>query len=247
MTGSNPAKEASAMTYPKSLTSIVVSVGGLALFLIMASTLLVSQPIGSAIRSYFYTVNPSENLFSPITASESSSANLDSTNSISGVSSGQGDSVKGTETSENKPLETKIADENPELEQEVRKLNSSVSSDLSSDTTLDKSINGSVSPAVNKNYGNIDTLSPVENFSGDSDRQESNKTVASLGEPGKVIMIPPCFCYGFVFAFCFISHSFGSYFLVIIWIYDVCSCLPDILIMVVRNCSPFFNCVEGVT
>lgn len=235
MIGSNPAKEASAMTYPKSLTSIVVSVGGLALFLIMASTLLVSQPIGSAIRSYFYTVNPSENLFSPIRASESSSANLDSTNSISGVSSGQGDSVKGTETSENKPLETKIADENPELEQEVRKLNSSVSSDFSSDTTLDKSINGSVSsPVVNKNDGNIDNLSPVENFSGgDSDRQKSNKTVASLGEPGKAIMIPPCFCYGFVFAFRFISHSFGSYFLVIIWIYDVCSCLPYILIMVV--------------
>lgn len=207
MIGSTPAKEASAMTYPKSLTSIVVSVGGLALFLIMASTLLVSQPIGSTIRSYFYTVNPTENLFPPIRATESSSygdengnnadelsANLDSTNSTSGVSSGQDDSVKGTGTSENKPVEAKKADESPELEQEVRKLNASVS-------------NGSVSPVINKNYGNIDTLSPVENFSGDSDRQESNKTVASLGEPGKIIMIPHAFVMGLLLHFVCISYN----------------------------------------
>ncbi|KAL0359013.1 UNVERIFIED_CONTAM: protein trichome birefringence-like 18 [Sesamum angustifolium] len=50
-------KESTKTTHPKSLFSIVASVGGLALFLIIASTLLVSQPIGSTIRGFFYGVD----------------------------------------------------------------------------------------------------------------------------------------------------------------------------------------------
>ncbi|KAK2971750.1 hypothetical protein RJ640_022889 [Escallonia rubra] len=42
------------VAYPKTLTSIAASVGGLALFLIFASVLLLSQPIGSTVRGYFY-------------------------------------------------------------------------------------------------------------------------------------------------------------------------------------------------
>ena len=40
--------------FPRSLSSIAVSVGGLALFLIFASCLLLSYPIGSTVRGYFY-------------------------------------------------------------------------------------------------------------------------------------------------------------------------------------------------
>ncbi|KAK4480588.1 hypothetical protein RD792_013666 [Penstemon davidsonii] len=55
-------KEASRNAYPKTLLSIVAYVGGLALFLILASTLLVSQPIGSTVRGYFYGVDGSKNI-----------------------------------------------------------------------------------------------------------------------------------------------------------------------------------------
>ena len=40
--------------FPRSLSSITVSVGGLALFLIFASAILISYPIGSTVRVYFY-------------------------------------------------------------------------------------------------------------------------------------------------------------------------------------------------
>ncbi|KAL7107260.1 hypothetical protein ACP275_06G043200 [Erythranthe tilingii] len=54
------AKEFSKNAYPKTLLSIVASVGGLATFLLLASTVLVSQPIGSTVRGYFYGVDSSE-------------------------------------------------------------------------------------------------------------------------------------------------------------------------------------------
>ncbi|CAK9161042.1 unnamed protein product [Ilex paraguariensis] len=50
----------STMAYPRTLISIIASVGGLAVFLIIASSFLVSQPIGSAVRGYFYGVNHSK-------------------------------------------------------------------------------------------------------------------------------------------------------------------------------------------
>lgn len=43
--------------FPQKLSSIVVSVGGLALFLIFASWLLISHPIGSTVSGYFYNVD----------------------------------------------------------------------------------------------------------------------------------------------------------------------------------------------
>ncbi|KAL3645239.1 Protein yls7 [Castilleja foliolosa] len=45
--------------YPKALLSIVALVGGLALFLLLASTFLVSQPIGYTVHEYFYGVDSS--------------------------------------------------------------------------------------------------------------------------------------------------------------------------------------------
>lgn len=50
-------KDPSSLTYPKSLLSIVTTVGGLAVFLILASSFLVSQPIGAAVHEYFYGVD----------------------------------------------------------------------------------------------------------------------------------------------------------------------------------------------
>ncbi|KAL1531486.1 Protein yls7 [Salvia divinorum] len=61
--------------YPKALLSIIASVGGLALFLLLASTLLVSQPIGSTIHEYFYGVN------SPRKLDSESSLNLSASES----------------------------------------------------------------------------------------------------------------------------------------------------------------------
>ncbi|KAL5744409.1 hypothetical protein ACOSQ2_027525 [Xanthoceras sorbifolium] len=43
--------------FPRSLSNIAVSVGGLAMFLIFASLLLISYPIGSTVRGYFYSVD----------------------------------------------------------------------------------------------------------------------------------------------------------------------------------------------
>ncbi|KAK4280475.1 hypothetical protein QN277_012098 [Acacia crassicarpa] len=60
-------------SHPKPLSWIVISVGLLALFLLFASSVLVSYPIGAAVRGYFYGVNSSENLDS----SDSSSVKND--------------------------------------------------------------------------------------------------------------------------------------------------------------------------
>lgn len=45
--------------FPKALLSIAASAGGLALFLIIASMLLLSHPIGSRVQGYFYGVDSS--------------------------------------------------------------------------------------------------------------------------------------------------------------------------------------------
>lgn len=48
--------------YPRTISWIAVSVGGLAMFLIFGSWFLVSYPIGSIMRGYFYGVNSSKDL-----------------------------------------------------------------------------------------------------------------------------------------------------------------------------------------
>lgn len=55
-------KEWPKSSYPKTLLSIISVIGGLAIFLLLASTLLVSQPIGSTVRGYFYGVTSSRNI-----------------------------------------------------------------------------------------------------------------------------------------------------------------------------------------
>lgn len=48
--------------YPRTISWIAISVGGLAMFLIFGSWFLVSYPIGSIMRGYFYGVNSSKDL-----------------------------------------------------------------------------------------------------------------------------------------------------------------------------------------
>lgn len=48
--------------YPRTLSWILLSVGGLAVFLILGSCILVSNPIGSTVRGYFYGVDRSQKL-----------------------------------------------------------------------------------------------------------------------------------------------------------------------------------------
>ncbi|GAA0151053.1 hypothetical protein LIER_09855 [Lithospermum erythrorhizon] len=53
-------KEHSLMAYPRTFLTIIAYVVGLAMFLCLASSLLISQPIGSTVRSYFYGVDSSQ-------------------------------------------------------------------------------------------------------------------------------------------------------------------------------------------
>lgn len=57
MTLASPKGTSTMLAYPRTIVSIAASVCGLALFLVIASFLLVSQPIGSTVRGYFYTVD----------------------------------------------------------------------------------------------------------------------------------------------------------------------------------------------
>lgn len=68
MTWGTP-KSSNIMTaYPRSVSWMGVSVGGMAFFLMLASWILVSYPIGSTVRGYFYGVENSEkvDLFSSL-------------------------------------------------------------------------------------------------------------------------------------------------------------------------------------
>ncbi|KAA8533820.1 hypothetical protein F0562_031337 [Nyssa sinensis] len=60
MTLASPKESPTMVAYPKTLLSIAFFVGGLAIFLILASMLLVSQPVGSTVRGYFYSIDHSK-------------------------------------------------------------------------------------------------------------------------------------------------------------------------------------------
>ncbi|KAJ6889325.1 protein YLS7-like [Populus alba x Populus x berolinensis] len=59
---SNPTMAA----FPRSLSSMAASIGGLAVFLVMASLLLVSYPIGSTVSGYFYGIDSAGQVDLPI-------------------------------------------------------------------------------------------------------------------------------------------------------------------------------------
>lgn len=57
MTMSSPKGSSAISSFPRSLSVITVAIGGLAVFLMVASLLLVSHPVGSKVRGYFYGVD----------------------------------------------------------------------------------------------------------------------------------------------------------------------------------------------
>ncbi|GAV61870.1 PC-Esterase domain-containing protein/PMR5N domain-containing protein [Cephalotus follicularis] len=57
MTMASPRGSPAMTAFPRSISTIMVSVGGLAMFFVFASLLLVSYPIGSTVRGYFYGVD----------------------------------------------------------------------------------------------------------------------------------------------------------------------------------------------
>ncbi|KAI3411265.1 PMR5N domain-containing protein [Psidium guajava] len=59
MTLSSPKGSSAITSFPRSLSVITVAIGGLAMFLMVASLLLVSHPVGSKVRGYFYGVDSS--------------------------------------------------------------------------------------------------------------------------------------------------------------------------------------------
>ncbi|XP_073292999.1 protein YLS7-like [Primulina huaijiensis] len=61
--------------YPRSFLSIIGLVGGLSVFLVLASTVLVQQPIGSTVRGYFYFVDRSIDVHSDSTGGSVSNSN----------------------------------------------------------------------------------------------------------------------------------------------------------------------------
>lgn len=74
MTSDPPKGVPGLVALPRSLSSIAVSIGGLAIFLILASLLLVSYPIGSTVHEYFYGVDNYNKLDLPIYSGSESNA-----------------------------------------------------------------------------------------------------------------------------------------------------------------------------
>ncbi|PKA52716.1 hypothetical protein AXF42_Ash001697 [Apostasia shenzhenica] len=68
---SSPKSNSGAMAVPRSVSSIAVMVGGLAIFLLVASALLVSYPVSSSFQDYFLGVNRVERPSPPSWASVS--------------------------------------------------------------------------------------------------------------------------------------------------------------------------------
>ncbi|XP_073125149.1 protein YLS7-like [Henckelia pumila] len=60
----NSMTERARPTYPRTFLSIVSLVGGLAMFLVLASSVLIQQPIRSTVRRYFYAVDSSIDIHS---------------------------------------------------------------------------------------------------------------------------------------------------------------------------------------
>ncbi|GAB4832557.1 Protein yls7, variant 2 [Ancistrocladus abbreviatus] len=63
-------------SYPRPLFSIIISVGLLAIFITFASWVLLSYPIGDAVRSYFYGADGMKNSDSPIIWEDSSASEV---------------------------------------------------------------------------------------------------------------------------------------------------------------------------
>ncbi|KAM0041394.1 putative PMR5 domain, PC-Esterase [Helianthus debilis subsp. tardiflorus] len=124
-------------TYPKTVLPIAVSVGGLALFLIFASLLLVYQPVGTKVSGYFYNVD------------QATKTGIASSNNETNISEKR---VNDTD------IERKIVDSSS-----IAPVDSGTNTtvDLGTNTTLDLDTNKAVEIDTNKTV-EIDTNKTVE-------------------------------------------------------------------------------------
>lgn len=73
--------------YPRTLTRIALSVGILALFLVLGSWILLSNPVGSTVSGYLYSVDSSEKLDLSVSASNQTTKSTHEYNAVKNVSS----------------------------------------------------------------------------------------------------------------------------------------------------------------
>lgn len=212
-------------SYPRALLSIIASVGGLALFLLLASTLLVSQPIGSTIRGYFYGVGSLRNLdlppslsvpvpesrqiVQPFVKEEKSTISLDHQSEVNDGSkvdeSGEGDG-KGTviERAKNETLGSgPVESESPKDElphPEVQK------SDNKTTLMPDSLVEGSES--VSSSTEPIELAETVDSSPVTTDSSQPN-----VAEAGTALLSKYFTISGIWYSLCSFSIFFRSYFL----------------------------------
>nr|KYP74618.1 hypothetical protein KK1_007305 [Cajanus cajan] len=117
-------------SHPRPLSWIVVLVGALAVFLIYASWVLVSSPVGATVQGYFYSVGSSEKLDLPVSPANEASVDSHLNKSL--------DLVDNKSPSNQQPstLATEVSSDN-KVEQTDAKSNSQVDSSTNSSTKTD--------------------------------------------------------------------------------------------------------------
>ncbi|KAI4347451.1 hypothetical protein L6164_008264 [Bauhinia variegata] len=168
---------------PRSISWIVVSVGGLALFLILASLVLVSSPIGATVQGYFYGVDSTQRLDVSIPSTKETtvdvhlnktldqvdngvSSNLQSPMASSGLSSNN--NIKGTDAKSN-------------LQDNLTSI-AAVPEDSSNLTQEVEAKAGTGTPNVTDNI-KIDEPIPTINETSQSHDSISTTVPASIGSP----------------------------------------------------------------
>ncbi|KAJ7970062.1 Trichome birefringence-like protein [Quillaja saponaria] len=137
--------------YPRPLSWIVVSVGGLAIFLIFASCILVSFPIGSTLRGYFYGVDSSGMLDLSISPVNQAAFDLHFNKSIDAVDKNVPAVVRAPNTSSDLPSVDNVEDTDKNLSSEANTQIPIVGSYYSTNSTVDiveKNMSGQSSPPV---------------------------------------------------------------------------------------------------
>ncbi|CAH1430355.1 unnamed protein product [Lactuca virosa] len=183
------------VAYPKTLLPIATSVGGLALFLIFASLLLVYQPIGSKVSGYFYnldepskielspfnnetsifenSVNDTETNRKTVDSATDNTVDLDINNTV------DSDVNKTIDTNINKTIELDI---NKTVDPDVNKnIDSDVNKNIDSDInkTVDSDINQTVDSDINKKTVDSDIKKTVDSDIKKAVDSDINKTIES--------------------------------------------------------------------
>lgn len=171
-------------SHPRPLSWIVVMVGALAFFLIYASWVLVSSPIGATVQGYFYSVGSSEKLDLPVSSVNGASIN----DGHSNVSLDLVDKKPPSEDLQSSTISTEVPSDS-KTEQTDTTLNSQV--DLSDST----SVNLTMTKEVNNNATDVanSSLPTQENSQVDLNSKTTKPLVGtnSFNETGNIRMEEP--------------------------------------------------------